>query len=598
MRKIFLSALLSVLLIICSAVFLTACNNDNADGGKLNFSSIVFNDTTLDYDGEEHTIEATGIPQGATVEYSNKGPYKNAGEYTISVNISAPEYNTYTKTVKLTIERIDFSSNIVFNDEKAIYTGEEKTILLSGELPEGTQVEYKNNKATQVGEYTASVTLTNPNYNTKTLYATLTIVNIFDTAKTVIDKLLQRPDMWSFMPEAFSKENLACDNNPAKDFSNFVNVNDINDKFMGKQMYVLWEGVQGMDTLLEKFDIVFAIGETIASAYQLFINDNSDNYAEWTKNISGFNIKILLNGDESQLLAGNNVFSMELFADSAKNINKGRIDVLDGGQLSYEMKENYLKFNIGLTIKGVMVMKQIEFVRTDKEVSGYFYEYEGVESAAVKTSAVIAFNKDYAIVASAKREGSDLLINGYEEVYSSQTGKLLAAEVVETNKLVDYDTYWINLFDVSGITNIKAVENGDIRPDNNQYDVYLNNSSTIFNPAYNTKFTIKTSRKFDVEMKTVYYIVKNTNGNSVEYSVVETKIPMLFVQNNNVETFSADIVAENSSTFTKSPVLPMNKMAIANANLDNFVETLKVVKETLTYQELKQQLGVKDSFFD
>ena len=73
---------------------------------------------------------------------------------------------------------------------------------------------------------------------------------------------------------------------------------------------------------------------------------------------------------------------------------------------------------------------------------------------------------------------------------------------------------------------------------------------------------------------------------------------MLFVQNNNVETFSIDIVEENPSTFTNSPVLPMNKMAIANANLDNFVETLKVVKETLTYQELKQQLGVKDSFFD
>ena len=73
---------------------------------------------------------------------------------------------------------------------------------------------------------------------------------------------------------------------------------------------------------------------------------------------------------------------------------------------------------------------------------------------------------------------------------------------------------------------------------------------------------------------------------------------MLFVQNNNVETFSIDIVEENPSTFTNSPVLPMNKMAIANANLDNFVETLKVVKETLTYQELKQQLGVKGSFFD
>ena len=564
----------------------------------LDFASVEFTDSTLDYDGKEHTIIATGVPEGATVTYTNEGPYVNAGAYIISVNVSAQGFNPYTKSAKLTINKIDFPLNITFNDEKTIYTGGEKTILVSGELPEGTQTEYKNNKGTQAGEYNASVTLKNPNYNTKTLYATLKIFNVINTAKNIMDVLLQRPEAWSFMPDAFLKENLASDNDPSLDFTKFVNVNSINKKFVGKQMFVLWEGLQGMDTLLEKFDVVFAMGETIVAAYQTFINDNPEDYAEWTKNISGFKIKILLNGSESELFIGNNVFSMELFADTTNNVNRGRIDVLSGGKLSYEMKEDYLKFNIGLTIKGALVMKQVEFIRTDDSVSGYFYEYAGLEDVAVKTSAVIAFNEEYAIVASAKRENEDLLINGYEEVYSSKTGEFLAAEVIENNKLVEFDTYWVNLFDIKGINNLKAVANGDLRPDNNQHDVYLNNSSSKFEPAYNKILGVNTSRKFDIEMKTVYYVVKTNNGDDVNYSIIETEIPMLFVQSKNVEAFSTDIKEENEGIFIETPSLPQNKMAIAKANINSFVETLKVIKETLTYQELEKQIGERDSFFN
>ena len=598
MKKVLLRAFLCALLIVVSASMFTACSGNGAGEDEKSFSSVVFNDLTIDYDGNEHTIVATGVPEGATVTYTNEGPFVNANTYTISVSISAQGYNTYTKDAKLTINKINFPLDIKFESEKTIYTGTEKVILVSGEIPDGTQIEYKNNKATQAGTYEASATLKNPNYNTKTLNATLTIIKVVDTAKGIIDGLLQRPDAWSFMPEAFSKENLSCTSNPSIDFTSFVNVNNINNKFIGKQMFVLWEGVRGMDTLLEKFDVVYAIGETIVTAYQAFINDNPENYAEWTKSIAGFNVKILLKGSENKILVGNNIFSLELFADTANNINKGRIEIAQGGILNYEMQDEHLKFNVALAIKGVMVMKQVEFIRTDNEVSGYFYEYMGSESVAIKTSAVIAFNDDYAIVASAKRESDDLFIKGYEEVYSAKTGEFLAAEVIEDNKLVEFDTYWVNIFDVAGITSLKAVDNGDLRPDNNHHDIYLNNSSTKFEPAYNKILGVNTSRKFDIEMKTVYYVVKTIDGENENYSVVETEIPMLFVQNKNAATFSADIITENTSMFTSSPILPSAKMQVANANIDNFVETLEVVKEVLTYQELKNQLGVKDPFFN
>ena len=50
-------------------------------------------------------------------------------------------------------------SNVSFNDMNVIYDGEEHSVLLSGELPEGLEVEYQNNKLTNVGNVSATATI-------------------------------------------------------------------------------------------------------------------------------------------------------------------------------------------------------------------------------------------------------------------------------------------------------------------------------------------------------------------------------------------------------------------------------------------------------
>jgi len=584
---------------MCAGMFFVGCNQPEGPE-KENFTGIVFNAQTLDYDGEEHTIEATGLPEGATVEYINAGPFVNAGEYEITIKVTKENYNDYTKTAKLKINKIDFPSSIVFEDRKVMYTGEEKSILIEGDLPEGTSVEYIDNKDTEVGKYEAKAILTNPNYNTKILTATLTIYNIVDMAKAVIDEVLERPDPWSFMPEAFATQNLAVDSSPVLDFTNTVSVANINKKHMGEQMYVLWEGVVNMGEMLEKFDIVYAAGEAIATAYQAFINSNPDNYAEWSGSAAGFNVKIVLNDKQTQMLVGNNLFSIELFADTENNINKGRIDIASGGVLNYEMKDDYLKFNVALTIKGVMSMKQIEFVRNEDVVTGYFYEYLGLESVAVKTSAVISFNEEFAIVMSAKRDATkDLIIDGYEEVYSATTGQLLGCKVLESIGIDEYETYWVNIYDVSGISSVKAVENGSILPNKNSHDVYINGLTTVFEPKYNTKMggLVKTSRHFDIEMKTVYYVQEVVDGDKIKYEVIETQIPMLFIQRENVADFGDEAKEMNPTAFLTNPTLPNAKISVVEADFESLKEILDLIKEELTYQELVNHIGQKNPFF-
>ena len=237
-------------------------------------------------------------------------------------------------------------------------------------------------------------------------------------------------------------------------------------------------------------------------------------------------------------------------------------------------------------------MKQIEFVRNNKAVSGYLYEYVGLKAVALKTSAVISFNDDYAIVMSAQRENSDLLINGYEEVYSAKTGEFISAEVLENVKLVDYDTYWFNLYDVSKFTSVKALINADANILENEHKIYVNSSSNVFKPKMNKVLMVSTSRRFDIEMKTVYYIKKSTSNNKTTYTVIETEIPMLFVQKDNVNTFGSDITSENKNTFVGTPALPIQNMNVATNNFASLKQTLDTIKEVLTYDELYNQLGL------
>ena len=108
------------------------------------------------------------------------------------------------------------------------------------------------------------------------------------------------------------------------------------------------------------------------------------------------------------------------------------------------------------------------------------------------------------------------------------------------------------------------------------------------------KFFLK---NYDIEMKTVYYVVATTEGGELTYTVVETEIPMLFVQKKNVEEFSSDVLDKNDDAFDTTPELPAEELGVAEENFESINEALTEIKEKLTYEELESQLGTRDPFF-
>ena len=567
---------------------------------EADFDGVTFTSDTVTYDGSEHALEVKGtFPQGAKVEYTNnKGT--DAGEYNATATVTCENYKTLTLRATLTINKADFPNDITFEGDTVIYDKEPHSIYVDeNTLPAGTSVTYDGNGKTEPGEYTVTATLTNKNYNTKKLTARLNIRNVTVEAADIINGLLTRPDVWSFMPEALSEESMAYGTMPASDFTDFVSVDDIGKKFVGKQMNVVYDILGNAQTVLKRVDYVFMAGEAIAAVYQAFINDNPDDYSQYSGSVEiggvNFSVAVRLRGDVSELELTGGAVSIRLTADSANNVNTGRIQITDGATLKYEAKEDTLKLAVNVEVSAVRIAQQLEFVRDDGgSVAGYVYEFYGIGTAdgetGIKTTALIAITEDYTVVTGDKRESDDMKIIAYEEVYDSQTGEYIGAEVAETVKAVDYETLWYNLYDIDGFTSVKASEEQNGM---NADTLYVNGESTPFETKNFGGFGFDMlSRRYDIEMKEAWYIVKETDEeNNVTYSKEKTLIPMLFVNNDQgmTETFAEDVTEKNEYLSEADMTLP--DMTAVTAPFESSGETYAALKEQVTYEDIQNFIG-------
>lgn len=196
--------------LIVSLIFLTSCGGSNDKGDtpssnvkpsvsvptpsvsssspkieKKYFEGITLNGKTVTYDGNEHKLEAQGVPEFAKITYSNNGPFINAGEYEVSILVTAEGYHDFTQTAKLKIVNADLQ-NISFSDAIFEYDGLEKRIDITGNIPNNAIVTYTSdvpgiqNIATEIGEYNITALIQVPNFNDLTLNAKLTIKAVDD----------------------------------------------------------------------------------------------------------------------------------------------------------------------------------------------------------------------------------------------------------------------------------------------------------------------------------------------------------------------------------------------------------------------------------
>ncbi len=590
--------LLTILLAACSLLVCACGDGHSAEPptGSLTFDGATLNDAEFTYDGQSHSLEVSGtLPQNTQITYTGNGK-TDVGEYTVTATLTNPNYVTKVLSAKLTVNRAEFTG-ITLTDKSVVYSGEAQSLFINGTLPQNTEITYTGNGKIDIGEYTVTATLTNPNYVTKVLSAKLTIIGKMEIALSIVNALLDKPEPWSFLPSAFLPEKMAHATQPVGGLDGFaadVPVSLISKKHIGKQFYVLYEGLADTTQVLNAADTVFNIGGMIADVYQTFINNNPDNYAEFVGEAGGFKIKIVLDGDNSTMLVGNSALNVELHYSSQTKERIGRIQLTNNFAIKYTANETSLKLAVRTTVADVGNIKQIEFVRNGNTVTGYSREFTGNENKNLKTSGVISSNAQTTCIMSDKRETDDLKIDGYEEVYSSVTGEFIGGRVLETIKICDYDTTWFNLNDISGFTSVRVKDDSN---GTNADSFFVNGQSATFEPKNVGGIGLAmASRRFDIEMKDVRYIVAQTNNGKTEYTSVKTSVPMLFVQTEYIDTFPADVKEKNSYIATTS--LPNNNIASVNAIFNNLKALFDTVKSEVTYNDIQTYIGSKNTFFD
>ena len=594
------------LLLASMSFLLAACGEEEEDSGNdpslLVFTGMTLNDATFTYDGEAHSLEVSGdIPDGTDVSYANNGQ-TDAGTYEVTATLTNSAYNSLTLSATLTIEKATYV-NVYMNDDSVLYDGEAHSLEVSGDIPDGTTITYLNNDQTEAGEYTVAAALENPNYEDMTLTATLLIYTVSDVvtdvvlkAEEVLANVFEEPDPWGFLPETLWESNMAYSAQPASgtDFEEFVSVSSMGTQLIGEQLDVLYDGLDAADTAIQYASVVFDAATAITELYQTYINDNPDDCSlfESSIEIAGvtFSLTVETDGSDVYLYAGNDSLSIELQTDSSDDAtysNIGRVNITSGIALKYAMGTDALKIGVEFTVAGVGVIQQLEFARAeDGTVIGSLYAFYGTESVNIDTSALLYFDDDYTVVVSDNRESDDLAIDAYVEVYDTQTGKLIGGEVAETVSLVDYDTYWFNLYDVDGIDTVKATEWGEDDDSSlNANAVYLNGSETaletkLMDVSLSYNVLKSTSRRYDVEMKNVSYIVGTEEDG---YEKVSTEIPMLFVQAEYLDTFSDDVSAKNDY-LTLS--LDTSISTLVNGYFSSYSSSFSSIQGSTLYSEI------------
>lgn len=631
MKKNKLKIVFAVILVVIAACALFACGGNVEPEIKQFDSNVKLEGKEVTYDGSEQELRLSGnLPAGATTTYENNGQ-TDAGEYTVKVTVSCEGYETKTYTAKLKINKADFKMDgIEFKGKTFFYkAGTERKVELTdgdnetvteSDFPDGTEIKYTENKKIAGGKYSATVTIENKNYNTVTLENDWIIATIADIVDSVKKAVKNSPTPLKFLPQALQPENMSVGTTaPSYDFANsFVNVAAIDKRYIGKQLNVVYDLIENSEKVFKTANLVNSVLNSVALSVENVLGAVTDidfeKGAAYDISVGAIKAKLLLNGNVTGVLIGTENVNAEVYYDWNKGESAGRMQVvlagdLFGSSVKYVSTDDYLSLAYCSDIKSTAAsMKQLEFTRQNGVVAGYLYEYIGlvdyeIDSSknkfGMRSSAVIRSDAKTTTIMSDKRETDDLIIRGYEEVYDSATGRYLGGEVDETVKAKDYDTFWFNIYDVKNFVNTIKAENK--ANGINLNTIYINGSKKDIG-SMNISY-LNTSRRFDIEMKDVYYFVENADG---EIERVKNSVPMLFVQNHVYDAKKNDTCIsrfpahwikenENNGALTDAPVLPST--TLITAYYQPMKTTFTAVKENISYASIKATIGQPNAFF-
>ena len=435
--------------------------------------------------------------------------------------------------------------------------------------------------------------------------------------KSYLNTLIQivNHDPYSYIPSSLrytNSSNLVEEGTCSYDFTNSTNVSDIKYGGHGEQWHMVLDNIRES----ERFYSVLSIGEVAINAsvaiFNNYLDKNTDNTATHIIDETAYTAKIdFHNGLLTYSIQYKTNLSVPFFGsitpridmtyDISTLIKTVRIQLNENNAMKYTVLDNSYAFAIEYGVEAVSRKAYFQLNKDEDSgaVNGHIYEFiKYKDKDMVPSCADFYIRDDYTSVVGNKARGL-IGFSGYiNELYETNKGKLLGYEVRETLSIASvsgqYNTLWFNLNNISGIKSVKAIENENntgTYSNKNPHNIYLNGSSSIFEPTYNSKLGIKTSRKYDVEFRKQYFYSKNEDT-ITEY---ECNIPMMFIQaDNDKDTNFSDFPSDILSTSKIEASVNLAKTHIDKIQSDyaTLIDVFIENKDIVTGETIENYIGV------
>ncbi len=420
-------------------------------------------------------------------------------------------------------------------------------------------------------------------------------------------------DPYSYIPDKMKPENSANHVTASQvnyDLTLPTNVSGIKYGGFGEQWHMVIENIEQS----ELFYSVLTIGETAMNASVIAFNNYLDNNpadtASHTLKETEYTAKLdFHDGILAYTIQYKTNLNIPFFGNAMPQVDMTynvttlekavRVQLTENNAMKYVVTDDSYVFALQYGVETVNRKAYFQINRLeDDSVQGHIYEFvQYKDKDMVPACADFYIDDEYTTAVGNKASGLVGFTGYINELYKTNEGKLLGYEVRETLTILgvsgQYNTLWFNLNNITGINSVKAVENENntgTYSNKNPHDIYLNGSASIFEPTYNKKMGVNTSRKYDVELRKQYFYGYQ-DSELVEY---ETSIPMMFIQDDNTKDtnfsdFPKDILSK--SGINASVNLAQAYLNKIRADYASLIDVFIAHKEDVTGTTIGNYIG-------
>ena len=416
--------------------------------------------------------------------------------------------------------------------------------------------------------------------------------------KEMLSALLSSYELtpYGYIPESMRVDfssNLVSADDIITDYSTSQNISDIRCGY-GEQWHMVLDNLEQTKLFFNILSVIETLSTASITSFNNYFDANPQDTAHHEFASGIYNITIDFDGKvlyyaldyTADIPAfGNQTVQIVLSMSVESGEKTVRIQVGDANALKYTILDNSYTFSI----KYLCVRRAMFSVSKDASgnVSGNIYEFITASSVEIASAADFYITEDYVSVVGNKADGM-LGFTGYiNELYCVDDGSLIGYEVQETLGNLVYNTLWFNLDDIAGISSIRhaIVDEKDV--------FFINGSIDKWETKKVGGISGKMlSRRFDIEFRTQY--VYSYDAGEDKYVERKICVPMIFVQEENLDTFVADVKATNDVNISVN----MSTTDIGKI-LDDYVKLIPEFikhKETVTPNVIIAYIGNKITF--